>query len=362
MTDGSPPGGGTSSKAMNEAAAWVSRLIKEDPEPNYEALKAWHDASEENSRAFANAIFAQVIAGSRRERLERALGKSFPSLHPPAAQIIPIESARTAEADEPRGLDAPARKRLSRGARICLLTAACAAAIAMTVGVAPTLSGISIFSRADAEFYETGHGDIRSFALADGSNVTLDTDSRVKVVMDRELRRAHVEEGRARFIIKPDPRPFAIEAGAGKVIARSGSIDVAVDRNRHVDLQLRSGAADLHDGDASKDKVARMLVIDQQVTLEPGDFAPQPVASPLADTRDWPQGWADYRTIPLAGLIGEANRYAKSPIILDDPALASLAVTGRFRLVDTNGFVSQIAQLFSLKASRRQDGIHLSRK
>ena len=362
MTDESPPGGGMPSRAMSEAAAWVSRLIKEDPEPNYEALKAWYDATEENRRAFANAIFAQIIPGSRRERLERTLGKSFPGLHPPVAQIIPIESARIGEADGPGGVEAPVRRQLPRRARIGLFATACAAAIAVTVGVAPTLSNIAFFSRADAEFYETGHGDIRSFALADGSNVTLDTDSRVKVVMDRELRRAHLEEGRARFIIKSDPRPFAIEAGTGEVTARAGSIDIAVDRNRHVDLRLRSGAADLRAGAAGTDKVARMLVIDQPVTLEPGEFAPQPIASPPADTRDWPHGWADYRTISLAAIIGEANRYAASPIILDDPALASLAVTGRFRLTDTNGFVSRIAELFSLKASRRQDGIHLSRK
>lgn len=361
MSDEPWPDGVEPPRAVIEAAAWASRFLDEDSEINLAALKAWFVTSRENRDAFAAVMFSTPMSDDIRALVEQTLGQSFPSMHRSPAHIIPIEAARTSE---PGGTVRPryaSRSRLGRTARIGLAATACAAVLAVAVGVAPSLTGLSMFSAARAEVFQTGHGDIRSFALADGSNVTLDTDSRVKVVMDRARRHATLEEGRARFVVKADDRPFTIEAGTGKVVTRRGTLDVAVDRDRRVDLQLRAGAADLRDGGESKDSVARMLTVDQPVTYQSGLFEPRPVATPVADTRNWTEGWVDYRTIPLGDLVREANRYAKKPIMIDDQVLNSLAATGRFKLTDTDGFVKRIAELFSLKVTKKSDGIHLTR-
>lgn len=362
MTDEPWPDGIEPSKAVKEASAWTVRILDDASETDLTALKAWFGTSRENREAFASVMFSTPMADDIRGRVERTLGQSFASGHRPPAHIIPIEAARTAE---PGGMGRPqdaGRSGSRRAWRIGVAAAASAAVLAFAVGVAPTLNSLSLFSPAKAEVFQTGHGDIRSFDLADGSNMTLDTDSRVKVIMDRARRHALIEEGRARFVVKAEDRPFTIEAGTGKVVTSKGTLDVAVDRDHHVDLQLRAGVADLRDGDEGKDSVARMLTIDQPVTYPPGAFEPRPVAAPIADTRNWTEGWVDYRTIPLAGLISEANRYAKTPLVIDDPVLAARGVTGRFKLTDTDAFVKRIAELFALKVSKRPDGIHLSRR
>ncbi|EZP82435.1 putative FecR [Novosphingobium resinovorum] len=364
MTDEPWPDGIEPPKAVIEAAAWATRFLHEGSETNEAseinlvALKAWFGTSRENREAFAKVMFSTPMSVEIRARIERTLGQSFPSAHKPPARIIPIEAGRTAE---PGGGGRPhdgSRRVLKIGAT----AAACAAVLALAISVAPPLTRLSIFSSAEAQVYRTGHGDIRSFDLADGSNLTLDTDSRVKVIMDSARRHAMIEEGRARFVVKADERPFTIEAGAGKLVTSKGTLDVSMGRDRRVDLQLRAGMADLRDGEEGKDAVARMLTIGQPITYQAGAFEPRPVAAPIVDTRNWPEGWVDYRTIPLAGLIGEANRYAKTPIIIDDPALASLGVTGSFRLTDTDGFVKRVAELCALKVTKKADGIHLSRK
>lgn len=362
MTDEPWPDGIEPPKAVIEAAAWASRFMDEATETNLTALKAWFGTSRENREAFAKVMFSTPMSGEIRERIERTLGQSFPSAHKPPARIIPIESGRTAE---PGGGGRPHESMRGGSRRVLKMgvtTAACAAVLALAISVAAPLTGLSIFSSAEAQVYRTGHGDIRSFDLADGSNLMLDTDSRVKVIMDSARRHAMIEEGRARFVVKADERPFTIEAGAGKVVTSNGTLDVSMDRDRRVDLQLRAGVADLREGEEGRDAVARMLTIGQPVTYQAGAFEPRPAAVPIADTRNWPEGWVDYRTIPLAGLIGEANRYAKTPIIIDDPALASLGVTGSFRLTDTDGFVKRVAELCALKVTKKADGIHLSRK
>ena len=362
MTDEPWPDGIEPSKIVIEASAWASRFMDGASESNLTALKAWYDTNRENSEAFATVMFSTPISVEIRARIERTLGQSFPSAHKPAARIIPIETGRTSEPEGGGGPHGSMRPGSRRVWKIGGTAAACAAVLALAISVAPPLTSLSIFSSAEAQVYRTGHGDLRSFDLADGSNLTLDTDSRVKVIMDSARRHALIEEGRARFIVKADERPFTVEVDAGKVVTSKGTLDVAVDRNRRVDLQLQAGVADLRDSEEEKDTVARMLTIGQPVTYQAGAFEPRPVAAPIADTRNWPDGWVDYRTIPLAGLISEANRYAKTPIIIDDPALASLGVTGRFRLTDTDSFVKRVADLCALKVTKKADGIHLSRK
>src|SRR3546814_18655864 len=83
-----------------------------------------------------------------------------------------------------------------------------------------------LLSPARAETYATGHGDIRRFTLADGSLVTLDTDSRVEVVIDRSKRHALLRRGRARFVVAADPRSFTIQAGNGDVVTEIGRAHV----------------------------------------------------------------------------------------------------------------------------------------
>src|SRR3546814_14384292 len=98
--------------------------------------------------------------------------------------------------------------------------------VALTVGLLPNLPLPWLLSPARAETYATGHGAIRRFTLADGSLVTLDTDSRVAVVIDRSKRHALLLRGRARSVVAADPRPFPIQAGNGDVGTAQGAIDV----------------------------------------------------------------------------------------------------------------------------------------
>jgi transmembrane sensor len=106
---------------------------------------------------------------------------------------------------------------------------------------------------------------------------------------------------------------------------------------------------------------ATPLVTNQPVIYTPDNPASTAVVAPTGDTRDWPTGWVEYRSISLDALVAQANRYAKVPIVLDDPSLASLQASGRFKLTDTEKFAARIAEPFGLRVSRRSGGIHLSR-
>ncbi|OJY65213.1 MAG: hypothetical protein BGP16_12410 [Sphingobium sp. 66-54] len=365
MSDEEWPGGRASSSTDLEAAAWCFRLKETPTEALLAEFQSWVAASKTNAEAFANAMLVAPMKPAERERIEQFLGQSLPALYKPgrktragspSATIHSFPAKNHATPLNPAG---PSR----RGRRWATGAIAAAAMVALTVGLLPNLPLPWLLSQARAETYATGHGDIRRFTLADGSLVTLDTDSRVEVVIERSKRHALLRKGRARFVVAADPRPFTIRAGNGDVVAAEGAIDVGVDGNGRVELRLRSGSAGVKARD-TKDKQSESmpLTIDHPVLYAGGDFALRVVTAPTADTRDWPSGWVEYRTISLGELIREANRYAKRPIILDDPKLASLAASGRFQLTETDRFTSRMAELFQLRISRRADGIHLRRQ
>lgn len=346
----------------------VSLIVDFDADPssdNLAALKAWYEVSADHRRAFASAMFSADMFDDTRRRIETALGRKFemmPNLPgagarahrygAPDPQLQPWGPRRSATQPQVERRS-PARKRVLIGVSV----AAAAAIIVLGIGFAPNSIVNPVGISATAQSFETGHAEIRSFSLSDGTDITLDADTRVEVTIDRVRRHAQLHQGRARFIVKADPRPFTIEVAKGQVISAQGTVDVEINRAHQADVRLRTGTADVQvDG-----REAKPLLVGQPVIYSADSAVPTRVETPSADTRDWTDGWVEYRTIPLDALIAQANRYAKSPIILDDPSLASLQASGRFRLTDTEKFAARIAEPFGLRVSRRSDGIHMSR-
>lgn len=210
----------------------------------------------------------------------------------------------------------------------------------------------------------TAHGEIRVFMLTDGSSVTLDSDSRVEVVMNDAERRLRLREGKARVNVAQERRPFVVEAGAGEVQADQAVFDIGFDRPGRIMVSLVSGTAAMRGlaQPAAYYTASRPLMTGKPMAYPATRFRPYFIQDRIIDDRDWPRGWAEYREISLAALVGEANRYAARPIVLDDPETGALKVSGRFKLTDTETFVSRTAELFDLAVSRRSDGTHLTQQ
>ncbi len=210
----------------------------------------------------------------------------------------------------------------------------------------------------------TAPREIRTWRLSDGSSVTLDADSRVEVAMTSEERRLRLRQGKARFSVVGERRPFIVEAAAGAVMADQAVFDMAFDRSDRVTVNLISGRANMH----GLIQPAVYTVPDR--SLQPGKpvfypvdaFAPTQADGAAADARDWPDGWVEYRSIALRDLVAQANRYSDRPIVIDDPAVGDMSASGRFKLTDTDAFVSRIAEALDLSVKRRSDGIHLGRR
>jgi transmembrane sensor len=207
--------------------------------------------------------------------------------------------------------------------------------------------------------FETALGLQRQVKLADGSQIELNTGTRLDVRMSAARRQVKLARGEALFTVAYETeRPFEVEAG-GYVLRAVGTVfSVRVDAN-----------------------TAALLVIEGRVSVAPAaGGTPQLVSAAqrfdLANTRTtavsakdierglaWRRGMLDFDGIPLGDVVAEVERYTGARFTFADPALADLPMATYFRAADLNGFLSRLEMSYPLLSVRETaDGYLIYRR
>jgi transmembrane sensor len=238
------------------------------------------------------------------------------------------------------------RRRIPRAA-IGWSAGALAASVALLLVLAPGLVPESrVYERAVSlipaaqplddlrgELHATTLGETRAVSLPDGSVVTLDTDSSVRVAYADGTRLVMLEHGQAFFEVAKDRRrPFIVFAGNKRVLAVGTAFDVRVDGDE-VSVTLREGKvrveAPAHDGDARTNVQAAELVPGTRLTASSRNGWHLAKAD-LGRNLSWLHGQLVFDGEALGSAIAEMNRYSATKIVLRDAELARLPISGVF--------------------------------
>lgn len=223
----------------------------------------------------------------------------------------------------------------------------------------------------DSGLYSTGVGEQRAITLADGSRVTLNTSTRVRVQLTDATRAVVVEHGEALFEVAKDvARPFVVTVSYAQVFATGTA------------FLVRRPASTDEGGEAFGVTLLEGQVIVQSagggapshpVTLAPGQRlrvsrAVRSAAAMHADVDQprldqlmaWRSGFVLLDDVTLDAAVAEMNRYSTEQIKLIGPqALMALRVSGAFRAGDSKTFARAVAKLHGLVAQERAGGIVL---
>lgn len=250
--------------------------------------------------------------------------------------------------------EALADARKSAGRRWAPRLPRMAAAIAAGVVLAGSAAGAWTLS---PKTYRTDIGERRVITLQDGSRVSLDAASEVKVRYTRGSRNLELVRGQARFDVTRDlGRPFVVDAGGRSVSATRGAFNIDRAAQR-VCVTLLDGAAivRIEPGFFQRQAPGRptLLKSGQQLTADP---ARQTLAN--ADAREvtaWERGELVFTNEPLADAVARVNRYSVRKIEVD-PSAAALRVSGAFNAGDTASFLDAMSSYFKLAAVPGTDG------
>jgi len=216
--------------------------------------------------------------------------------------------------------------------------------------------------RTELAKYETTVGALRSVQLADGSLMTLSSDSAVEVTLSRQSRRVQLVRGEAIFQVAKDAaRPFVVETTGSRVTAvgtrfsvrRSDSGVRVVVTEGTVKLQpaTTSGTPDQAESLLHAGGVAMLDA--QGVAIRSG--SEREVASLL----DWESGHLSFRDATLARAAAEFNQFNRRKLRMGDAEVAAMRVGGHFRWSNVDAFVRLLEQGFPVRAEYRADEIVL---
>ncbi|MBL8266801.1 FecR family protein [Steroidobacter sp.] len=216
--------------------------------------------------------------------------------------------------------------------------------------------------RQGQESYATAIGRIERVPLADGSQVTLNTSSKVQVTLTDTQRRIDLREGEAFFEVAKDAsRPFVVYAGDQRVIAVGTKFSV-----------WRTGASArvvVVEGRVRVDTVAEDPRGAHATELGAGEVARADamgvtVAAPKLNEAEanlaWRSGFLNFRDTSLSEAVAEFNRYNERKLVIADPSIAQLRIGANLRMNNIAAFVRVLEQEFAIQASDQGERILLS--
>lgn len=224
-------------------------------------------------------------------------------------------------------------------------------------------------SASQPRLLQTELGERTSVTLDDGSVVTLNTETRVQVDYRPDRRSLTLLAGQALFQVARDAgRPFVVTAGDRQVTALGTKFEVRLDRSR-VRVALLEGKVDVRaipwTGKPSEPAVraaipATILRPGEQLVAVSGGPA-RVTAADVEQMTSWKEGRVRFDDTPLDEAVAEMNRYSRTKIVIVDPAISDIRVSGAFRTGQPGSFTSALSDLFPVEADRTASEIRLKR-
>jgi transmembrane sensor len=200
--------------------------------------------------------------------------------------------------------------------------------------------------------YSTAAGERRVVTLSDGSKLSLDADSEVTVRYGKSERSLRLLKGQARFDVAHDKkRPFSVIAGRQKVIATGTAFNIDM-AGPKVLVTLIEGHVVVLD-DYSEDGAPNQKVIElkagQQLSAAPR--TPSEVAQAnIQRVTAWTIGQLMFDDEPLSSVVERVNRYGGTQIIISDPKVGAMKISGVFNAGDVLGFVEIVTHYLPVRA------------
>ncbi len=196
--------------------------------------------------------------------------------------------------------------------------------------------------------YHTATGEQALVHLADGSTALLNTDTTLSLADDKETRRLRLHHGQALFTVAPDPAlPFEIEAARGLIRALGTVFEVYENAGR-VAITVQQHAVQVRVGK----QPAILVTAGRRLRYDTAGHAQAPEKIDLRERSAWQRHKLMFKDRPLAEVIGEVNRYRRGRIVIANPHLHDLRVTGLFPTGDAEAVLKVIRETLPIQTTQ----------
>ena len=336
-----------------EAADWVIALRDADHQTR-RAFAAWLRTSPEHIREF---LAVSAIWGTVPYVPSQPTAEELVQLAQAQSNVVSMPQAAPSALGETPGRKV-ARHRWSGGGAAVLVLAFTAAAILRYLPLPQ-----------DRNLHATGTGEQASVPLPDGSMVTLNTRSTIRIAYSAQHRDIHLSNGEALFdVVEDAARPFrvmveqaVIEAVGTQFNVRTNAEKVTVTVVEGIvevsTMNHGAGASIRPDGPFEAALLPSKVRIrgGQQVSLHSGSGAAKVIDTAVKKVIAWREHRLIFDDVPLEQVIEEFNRYNDPLVVIEDQELKSLPISGVFLSNDRESFLEFLSEMNLAAFAERED-------
>jgi len=228
------------------------------------------------------------------------------------------------------------------------------------LALAASATGIAVWLPL-GRHYRTGLGEVRAIDLADGSLVSLNTQSVVGVTLRPELREITLVQGEAWFNVAHDARrPFIVSAGRIRVRA----VGTAFSVRRHddgADVQVTEGVVETWTV-GEENRQVRVAAGSKARVNEYETARVTPAPQEIERSLAWRDGHIVLEGETLDQAVAQFNRYNARKLVITDPVLADERLVGQFEAREPETFAAAVATTLGAKVNAESSVIRIGRQ
>lgn len=219
--------------------------------------------------------------------------------------------------------------------------------------------------------FHTDIGEQRRVTLPDGSEVSLNTNSKIELVFNPKQRHIRLLQGEAQFDVAKDmERPFTVEAGTKSFTALGTIFNVQKNDSQSLELVVTEGKVLIAKADEELDAIkaafnpaSNTLLSGVIVTAgKKADIISQHLASIHSMSEEdvqrdlaWQNGMLIFDGEPLEYALADISRYTKSEFDIVDEHIADVKVAGFFKAGDIEGLLASLEANFNIVATESKE-------
>ncbi|MFT7558255.1 MAG: transmembrane sensor [Flavobacteriales bacterium] len=335
----------------SEASEWVARLDRGLNQSEQDALQSWMALSDTHK----NCLFEMTKLWDDMDCLARL------------AALFPEHSSKSTITAKPR-------YKYAFIAMAASITLAIMATLSFNTRIVNQLVPAQIaqifgLKSTDKDIYETSIGEYSTVTLTDGSLLTLNTDTLVKVGYNDDSRLLYLLRGEIHIKVSHDKaRPLSVMAGQKVVQAVGTAFNVQLTDDKKVELIVTDGkvlVAETGDNDVFENIAplalpAASLAVSkgEKIILDGGNKQVDKINTiDIEASLSWRQGNIVFSGETLEEALLEIGRYTDVKFHVQDENIKSVRIAGMFKAGDVSGLLIALKENFNIDSDKTSGNI-----
>jgi transmembrane sensor len=200
-----------------------------------------------------------------------------------------------------------------------------------------------------SDYLTTGIGQTQVYNMADGSTITLNTNTIVQAENRLLSRQVKLLQGEALFNVAHGWRSFTVQANDTHIRDIGTAFNVFNTNNGAIVTVLEGSV------EVTIDNKNQLLTQNQTLQTSINQFK-APATVDTSTITAWQQGNILFDGTPLGEAVKEMQRYRKAPIILNDTKAAKLRISGAYDIKGIESLLDTLPISVAVKVNRNING------